>query len=483
MFYCWFFGWLFIYNVFLILQVLTIKNITMKLKLCSSLLLCMSTFLLVAQQEDFVSNTWYLEKLIIEGEDYISPQNQEVNQSTLTIDSDNSVFYINFCYGGMAEGLSFSGENYFTIDIFVAPAMSCEIQENSYYQNLYFDFISDNVQLPFYYEITEEANNLKKLVITDNNNNQAVYYNAPVPQITLIPDPLFEQALIDINIDSDGTINGQVLTSEIESVTELIILDNYSISDMTGIQDFISLEVLNLNHNLNLTSLDVSNNLALRILDVSQNSLTELNLSNNILLEELYCGNPTDDIWPQNEIQHINLSNNPNIHTIGVGNMSSLEWINLNNGNNSSDMTIYVNLIYYGMWDDPDYDPNDIFNTICIEVDDEVAAQNNSYPYSEWDIFDLHTAINFTDDVVACSLNTPSFEKNKISIYPNPVADILYFDTTGSVDKIMIFDMSGRTVLEENYLNSVSVSHLQRGTYILKIFTDRGVHTEKIWVK
>src|SRR5690606_12346225 len=163
--------------------------------------------------------------------------------------------------------------------------------------------------------------------------------------------------------------------------------------------------------------------------------------------------------------------------------MPSLEWINRNKWNDNSDMSIDVSLIFFGMWDDPEYDPNDIFNTICIEVDDEVAAQNNSYPYSEWDIFDLHTAINFTDDVVACSLNTPSFEKNKISIYPNPVADILYFDTTGSVDKILIFDMSGRTVLEENYLNSVSVSHLQRGTYILKIFTDRGVHTEKIWVK
>src|SRR5690606_36671025 len=189
-------------------------------------------------------------------------------------------------------------------------------------------------------------------------------------QITLIPDSNFEQALINLNIDSDGTINGQVLTSDIESVTELVLLYNYSIADMTGIQDFISLEILNLNHNFDLTSLDVSNNLTLRILDVSQNSLTELNLSNNILLEELYCGNPTDDVWLRNEIQQLNLSNNPNIHTLGAGYMPCLESINLNNGNNTSDTSIDVSLIFFGIWDDPEYDPNDIFNISCIDVDD-----------------------------------------------------------------------------------------------------------------
>src|SRR5690606_19466103 len=132
----------------------------------------------------------------------------------------------------------------------------------------------------------------------------AVSYNTTA-QFTSIPDTGFEQALIDLDIDSDGVVDGQVLIADIENVTELILLDNYHITDLTGIEDFVALEVLNLHHNFDLTSLDVSNNLALRILDVSQNSLTELDLSNNILLEELYCGNPIDDVWPQNEIVHI----------------------------------------------------------------------------------------------------------------------------------------------------------------------------------
>jgi len=46
-------------------------------------------------------------------------------------------------------------------------------------------------------------------------------------QITLIPDPKFEQFLIDKDIDSDGVINGQILTSDALVVTKLDIGNPY----------------------------------------------------------------------------------------------------------------------------------------------------------------------------------------------------------------------------------------------------------------
>ena len=45
--------------------------------------------------------------------------------------------------------------------------------------------------------------------------------NSLFAQTTAIPDPYFEQALIDLGIDSDGTINGSVATADIEVVTTL----------------------------------------------------------------------------------------------------------------------------------------------------------------------------------------------------------------------------------------------------------------------
>lgn len=274
------------------------------------------------------------------------------------------------------------------------------------------------------------------------------------------------------------------MTSDVENITELSLY-SYDITDLTGIQAFTSLEILDIYVSFyGLTSIDLSNNIQLKKLYVSQNSLTELDLSNNVLLEELYCGNPEDDVWPQNQITEIDLSNNPNIHTVFAENMSSLNWINLKNGNNNQNMTINVSITYYGMWDDPNYDPDDIYNTVCIEVDDENLAQNNQFPYLEWNISDTHVAAHFTDNAVQCSLSTQSFTQNKISIYPNPVSDILYFKTADTaIEKVMVFDLSGRKILEQNQINTISILDLQKGSYILKIFSDRGVQTEKILVK
>src|SRR5690554_5008626 len=74
------------------------------------------------------------------------------------------------------------------------------------------------------------------------------FNSAVISQITYIPDPDFEQALIDLGIDSDGEINGQVLTADIENV-ESLELNQRFIHDFTGIQDFAALEILDVSWN------------------------------------------------------------------------------------------------------------------------------------------------------------------------------------------------------------------------------------------
>ena len=98
-------------------------------------------------------------------------------------------------------------------------------------------------------------------------------------QTTAIPDQNFEQALIDQNIDTDGVINGQVLTADISGLTFLDVF-NLDISDLTGIQDFTALTDLNVGWN-KLRSLDVTNNTALTYLFAGVNGLTSLDVANN----------------------------------------------------------------------------------------------------------------------------------------------------------------------------------------------------------
>lgn len=303
-------------------------------------------------------------------------------------------------------------------------------------------------------------------------------------QYTTIPDSAFEQTLIYFNIDSDGVVNGQVLTSDIENVTELILdgLDSgtiMDISDLTGLEAFTALEKLSVNYT-NITQLDVSQNLQLKELDCSSNWLMSLDVSSNTLLEVLHIGNTGGDVGPHSEIKEIDLSNNPNIHTLYAYDLG-IKRINLKNGNNHPDMTLDISTYpWYGSWDDPDYDPNGIYNTICIEVDNPELALNNQLPYSDWDISHIHASYIYTDDMMACFLGSESFSQNTIKVYPNPVTDWIYFDSENPIQTVEIYNLQGQKIITSNQ-HSINTSELPSGMYLLKITDENNLKfTQKI---
>ena len=114
-------------------------------------------------------------------------------------------------------------------------------------------------------------------------------------QTTAIPDANFEQALIDLGIDSDGTINQSVATSDISGLTTLNV-SNKNINDLTGIEGFISLTKLFCHYN-QLTSLGVSQNTVLSTLYCYNNQLTSLDLTQNTAFTYLNCnGNPLSSL-------------------------------------------------------------------------------------------------------------------------------------------------------------------------------------------
>ena len=117
-------------------------------------------------------------------------------------------------------------------------------------------------------------------------------------QQTYVPDDNFE-AYLEANGMGNGIANDDyVLTSNIDTVQFLQIL-NDSISDLTGLENFTSLEMLWISANP-LVNLDISNNLNLHDLifaDYIYKSLTSLNVQNgnNLNLEcdfvtPLLCG-------------------------------------------------------------------------------------------------------------------------------------------------------------------------------------------------
>lgn len=121
-------------------------------------------------------------------------------------------------------------------------------------------------------------------------------------QTTNVPDPNFEQALIDFGYDS-GTPDGVVPTSNINTVVYLDVSQK-NIADLTGIEDFDSLDLLDVTAN-QLSVLNVTGNPLLSVLRCGNNQLTSLDLSQNPMLTEL-------KVW-LNNLSNLDLSSNPNL--------------------------------------------------------------------------------------------------------------------------------------------------------------------------
>lgn len=133
---------------------------------------------------------------------------------------------------------------------------------------------------------------------------------------TYVPDDNFEQALIDLGLDS-GPLNDYVLTANIEGLVSLDINGN-AISDLTGIEDFIALENFNCASNT-ISELDLNSNVNLLVLDCSNNQISNLEVMSNIGLTSLNCSN--------NMISNLDLSVNTNLVDLNIASNNFTEFL------------------------------------------------------------------------------------------------------------------------------------------------------------
>ena len=311
-------------------------------------------------------------------------------------------------------------------------------------------------------------------------------------QITNIPDPDFEQALIDLGIDSDGIINGQVLTADIENV-QILDVNTRQIHDLTGIEGFVALEELDISinpmfYNLDLSNspqlvkldfrgtdiitLNISNNPLLEYLISDFSLLTELDVSNNVLLKELQVGTPDGlgNIASPNDIQTLDLSNNPLLERLWLIDMAALFYINLKSGGNETLADVFISCEIEGF---------PCGQNLCVEVDDFEAAQSNQPPYNSW----LHPGI-YSED---CSMSIPSLEKEFAMVYPIPAEEeiFIHHQNEGEI-KVSLYNLTGQLLLQEVFNhnnNQLSLKALPSGTYFLMIETQEGQKEVKKIVK
>ena len=127
---------------------------------------------------------------------------------------------------------------------------------------------------------------------------------------------------------------------------------------------------------------------------------------------------------------------------------------------------------------------------ILNQGDDPQSINNNvfrakKYPmdYAAFDGKDLTPGlpIELNPDLAQCSiLNVSDNTLNDISLFPNPVNDLLFINSKIQITKIEVFDLLGHLVKTANNKNKIRLSHLNSGLYILKLYAEGKSSTRKI---
>lgn len=159
--------------------------------------------------------------------------------------------------------------------------------------------------------------------------------------LTSVPDPVFEQKLIDLGYDPCGVLNGFIPTNYIDTVTSLNLNNGAGITNLTGIEDFTALQILYLyGANLSLSGINLSSNTQLKTLGLNA-QLTSLDLSQNVNLETLSLNNA---FGTPNNIGILNLTANMNLQSIDCS-VSGITSLNLPTTNTLTNIDCRYNSI------------------------------------------------------------------------------------------------------------------------------------------
>ncbi|WP_106793621.1 T9SS type A sorting domain-containing protein [Aquimarina sp. Aq78] len=178
-------------------------------------------------------------------------------------------------------------------------------------------------------------------------NKDATASFAEYCELTYVPNDNFE-ALLEGRGFGNGIANDNYVYTELIAAETVLIIQDKDIVDLTGIEDFESLEIF-LCRRSNVETVDISNNTKLTHVNLVDNSLTALDVNTNVLLQEVYInGNSalgTVDISTLAELTTFNVSDT-GINTIDVSNNPLIRVLILNDNEFTTlDVSSYPNLV------------------------------------------------------------------------------------------------------------------------------------------
>jgi len=270
-----------------------------------------------------------------------------------------------------------------------------------------------------------------------------------------------------------GSVESLVLNG-VPKLTE-IYADNHKLKslDLSKLPNLVTLSLWGRNEDWTSTleNLDVSKNVNLETLNLSENNISTLDVSKNINLQSL-------GLFSTN-LKTLDVSHNINLAGLYLGGGTSLTSLYMKNGVkktfvfSNGDPRFYIFDNYYlnaGTLNTLEFiccdeDEIDTIKDFIKEINEEYSKTLNP------------TVTSDCDNNMGTEDLSP---QAKVTLYPNPVKDVLYFSASGKVAKAEVYDLNGRLVKTTAVSNnSVNVSSLSKGVYFIILHTDKGIVKEK----
>ena len=207
-------------------------------------------------------------------------------------------------------------------------------------------------------------------------------------------------------------------------------------------------------YNNNLNSLDVSGCTQLTWLDCSYNQLTSLDVSNNTLLESIICYD--------NQLSSLDVSKNTQLKTLRCY--------------SNKFTTAALDDIYCALPNRTgESDSGEMFllneSSSAAEEDTVKATTAKNATDKNWKVWKRKANGNHEDIATTgtydCSTSVvEATAEQALTLYPNPVADVLYLSATART--IRIYNVYGIEVAHAADTDKVEVSHLPAGIYTVK---------------
>ncbi len=91
----------------------------------------------------------------------------------------------------------------------------------------------------------------------------------------------------------------------------------------------------------------------------------------------------------------------------------------------------------------------------------------------------------YLDDILVTKEDDASISENSVAdvvIYPNPCQDILHIQSETFTEQVLILDLSGKLVLKSTS-NVINVESLQKGSYMVRVFTNGRIINQPIYIR